>query len=170
MSVLSPIRSSALALTLTAALAPATATAAPAGPDGRTTLVSVQAATHPADASHPKAYDRIVFTFTGDLPYSWKVTKVKQVSQYGSDEPIKLKGRDLLEVQLHGATAHDEETGKPTFQPGRRAVELGNLREYVFTGDHAALTTFGLGLKKYTKVTSFKLAGPNRVVLDIPTS
>lgn len=167
MSVQSPIRSSVLALTLTAALAPATALAAPAP---HAVLVSVKTATHPADASHPKPYDRIVFTFTGNLPTSWKLRKVDSIHQDGSGDEIKIEGKKKLHLNFLDTLGHSWETGELTFKPSRKLVKLPNLQEYAFTGDHAAVTGFGLGLKKYTTVTSTKLTGPNRVVVDIATS
>jgi hypothetical protein len=122
-------------------------------------LVAVRAANH-------SAYDRIVFEFEGEAP-GYRVEYVDQVTQDGSGEPVRLRGRAFLSVILAPATMHDQQ-GKVTYR-GRETLtpRLPTLRQARLAGDFEGQVSWGLGLGDMVgfKVTTF--SQPPRIAIDL---
>lgn len=130
------------------------ADAAPTTP----TLVSIRAAHHPT-------FDRVVFRFRGGLPASSRARYVQRLVADASGAPVRIAGRAILRVRFRDADAHDQE-GRPTVAR-RTAFALPNVMTVVRSGDFEAVTTYGIGLAKRTRVNVFTLRRPSRVVVDV---
>ena len=153
-----------------AALAPLAASAALATPaaagagapaaEGPARLVDVRAAHHPG-------YDRLVFEFAGPLPSAHAVTRVAEVPNEATGEPVRLAGRVKLAVTLRGTVSADL-GGRPT-APTRRAFGLPDVLEVARARDFEAVTTYGVGLTSAATVRVRTLSAPSRLVLDVDT-
>ena len=153
-----------------AALAPLAASAALATPaaagagapaaEGPARLVDVRAAHHPG-------YDRLVFEFAGPLPSAHAVTRVAEVPNEATGEPVRLAGRVKLAVTLRGTVSADLD-GRPT-APTRRAFGLPDVLEVARAGDFEAVTTYGVGLTSAATVRVRTLSAPSRLVLYVDT-
>lgn len=131
--------------------------AAPA-PPATPTLVDIRAA-------HRPGVDRIVLEFDGGLPASRRVRYVDRLLADGSGLPVRVAGRAILQVVLDRAQAHDA-AGHPTV-PRRTAFALPNVMTAVRSGDFEAVTTYGFGLAKRSRFSTFTLSDPSRLVIDV---
>ena len=159
--------SSLLSLALVPALVPAllaspsggavapVASAAPPTP----VLVAVRAA-------HRGRWDRVVFEFEGGLPADRRVEYVDRLFADGSGRRVRVAGRAILRVRFEPAQAHTDD-GSPTAAPRRVAFPLPNVLTAVRAGDFEAVTTYGLGLAKRTRVRVTTLQAPPRVVVEV---
>jgi hypothetical protein len=121
------------------------------------TLVGIRAAHHPT-------FDRVVFRFRGGLPTSARTRYVERLVSDGAGARVRIAGRAILRVRFGDAQAHDE--AGPTV-PRRTAFALPNVMTTVRAGDFEAVTTYGIGLARRTRVNVFTLRRPSRVVVDI---
>lgn len=151
-----------LALALAPALAaPATGGAAPPAPSVAQqvpVLVDVRAA-------HRDDVDRVVFEFRGGLP-EHQVGYVDRLFADGSGRRVRVAGRALLRVRFEPAQAHEDD-GSSTAATRRVAFPLPNVMTAVRAGDFEAVTTYGLGLAKRTRVRVTTLQAPPRVVVEV---
>lgn len=122
------------------------------------TLVAIRAGHHPG-------YDRVVFEFRGGLPDGHQVSYVPQLVGDPSGLPVRVAGRAILQARFSPARAHDD-LGAPTVS-GRTTYDLPNVLTTVRSGDFEAVTTYGIGLAKRTRVHVFTLHHPARVVVDV---
>jgi hypothetical protein len=140
-------------------VAPAAVVADATGAAPRTpTLAEIRAAHHPG-------FDRVVFQFEGGLPSSVRARYVDRLVADGSGARVRIAGRAVLRMRFSPAQAHDDD-GRPTVR-ARRAFALPNVMTFVRAGDFEAVTTYGIGLAKRTRVHVFTLRRPSRVVVDI---
>ena len=146
----------AVACTVPAGLGAATPATAAATP----VLTEVRAAHHPG-------YDRVVFEFTGRGPSSYSVGYVTTLVGDASGLPVKVHGRAILQVVLHGVDNHTS-TGAAT-TPARQAFALKNVTSTVRSGDFEAVVSYGVGLQKRTAFHTHRLSSPARVVVDVTT-
>ena len=129
--------------------------AAPATP----VLVAVRAA-------HHGDVDRVVFEFRGGLPADRQVEYVDRLFADGSGRRVHVAGQALLRVRFERAQAHTD-AGAPTAAPRRVAFALPNVMTAVRAGDFEAVTTYGIGLAKRTRVRVTTLQAPPRVVVEV---
>ncbi len=158
---MSLVWSAVLALGLATAVAPASggqvaaASAAPSNP----LLVAVR-------ARHVGDVDRVVFEFRGGLPADREVDYVDRLFADGSGRRVHVAGQALLRVRFERAQAHTD-AGAPTAAPRRVAYALPNVLTAVRSGDFEAVTTYGIGLAKRTRVRVRTLQSPPRVVVEV---
>ncbi len=143
---------------LTAFAVPVTISGAADAAATTPTLVAIRAAHHPT-------FDRVVFRFRGGLPGSTRARYVERLNSDGSGARVRMAGRAILRVRFADAQAHDER-GRPTVAR-RTAFALPNVMTTVRAGDFEAVTTYGIGLARRTRVNVFTLRRPSRVVFDI---
>jgi hypothetical protein len=117
-------------------------------------------------ARHVGGVDRVVFEFRGGLPTDRQVDYVDRLSADGSGRRVRVAGQALLRVRLEPAQAHTDD-GSPTAAPRRVAFGLPNVMTAVRAGDFEAVTTYGLGLAKRTRVRVTTLQAPPRVVVEV---
>jgi hypothetical protein len=150
-----PVLLPALVASPSGGAAPPVASAPPPIP----VLVAVRAA-------HRGGVDRVVFEFRGGLPADRRVEYVDRLFADGSGRRVHVAGRALLRVRFEPAQAHTDD-GSPTAAPRRVAFPLPNVLTAVRAGDFEAVTTYGLGLAKRTRVRVTTLQAPPRVVVEV---
>ena len=124
------------------------------------TLVAIRAAHHPEAA---RAYDRVVFEFTGPVPLL-RIEYVKELIGDGSGLPIPIAGRAILLVQLTPAYAHDLQ-GQAS-APARMKPKLPLAKEVVCSGDFEAVVTYGIGVSRKAETRILTMNNPDRLVID----
>lgn len=117
-------------------------------------------------AAHRGRWDRVVFEFEGGLPAQREVEYVDRLFADGSGRRVRVAGQALLRVRFEPAQAHTDD-GSPTAAPRRVAFPLPNVLTAVRAGDFEAVTTYGLGLAKRTRVRVTTLQAPPRVVVEV---
>lgn len=126
------------------------------------TLTTLRAGRH-------DCFDRLVL----DGGWFIRAEYVDQVRADGSGAVVPLRGGARL--QLVTSSAHDAETGNPTYQPAN-PKELVNVtgfqtfRQIAWAGDFEGQTTIGLGVRARLPFRVLALAatdGPPRVVIDV---
>ncbi len=149
--IILPLLAALVVPALTVASAPAAQ--APTTP----TLVDIRAAHH-AD------FDRVVFVFNGGVPSDVRTRYVDRLIADGSGLPVRIAGRAILLVRFEAARAHN--SNGPTVA-ARKTFALPNVMTTVRSGDFEAVVNYGIGLAKRTKVNTFTLSNPARVVVDV---
>jgi hypothetical protein len=159
--------SSLLSLALVPALLPLLV-ASPSG--GATERVASAAPPTPVlvavRAAHRGRWDRVVFEFEGGLPAQREVEYVDRLFADGSGRRVRVAGQALLRVRFEPAQAHTD-AGSPTAAPRRVSFPLPNVLTAVRAGDFEAVTTYGLGLAKRTRVRVTTRQAPPRVVVEV---
>jgi len=114
---------------------------------------------------HHPGCDRVVFEFAGPVP-GYSVRYVPSVVHDGSGQRVALAGTAFLQVVLRP-------TSTVTHAPqSSTSTELAVLREVTGAGDFEGVTSYGIGLASRQPFLAYRLASPNRLVIDIaaPTS
>lgn len=146
------------------ALAAPAAAASPASVDSAAPaiakLVGIRTAKH-------DAFDRIVLDMKGPRPgvsSSWGAT----LRADPSGQLVWLYGCRFLTVRCEPAAAHNDE-GEPTYTGPRkfRTTTLSNVMAVALIGDFEAVLSIGIGARKQTKVRTFTLGSPTRVIIDV---
>jgi hypothetical protein len=124
------------------------------------TLVAVRAAHHPETT--PK-YDRVVFEFTGPIPYL-RIEYVARLIADGSGALIPVTGKAILSVQFTPARAHNDrgQVTAPTGMKFRQPL----IKEIVRAGDFEAVVTYGIGLARNAEPRILTMGNASRVVID----
>jgi hypothetical protein len=126
---------------------------------GVSTLRDVRVATH-------GGFDRVVFTFEGDVP-GYHVEYVDRPSYTcGSGEAVYLDGDAWLLVRMRPAQAHTD-AGEPTIGERRRRFGMPVLREGMMTCDFEADVSWVLGLTAPGGYQLAELDKPSRLVVDV---
>jgi hypothetical protein len=113
------------------------------------------------------AFDRTVFTFTGDTLPGYHVAYVDEpVRQCGSGQSVPLSGNGKLEVRLTPARAHTD-TDRPTVADRKRAPRLPLLRKLERTCDFEGRVTWVVGLTAPNRYRVLRLRRPARLVVDV---
>lgn len=107
-------------------------------------------------------FDRIVLDLTGVPGY--RVHRVREVTQDGSGNVLRLRGKSYLTVRLEHAVAHDRD-GRST-SPRRILRSFPQLREVRRAGDFEGVVTYALGLRATSDFRVFTAASPKRLVVD----
>lgn len=134
-------------------------------------LVAVRVGSH-------AGFDRITFEFAppkapspaNTLP-KYTVTKVGQVTQDGSGNPVQINGDALYSLVMQGASGVDLSgpqlvttyNGPKEFKPNFPA-----LLEVEHAGDFENVLSWGIGLRAPRCIKVSQLNSPLRLVLDIP--
>lgn len=136
-------------------------------------LVAVRVGTH-------SGYDRVVFEFAppkapspaNTLP-KYSVTKVNQVTQDGSGNPVQIGGAALYSLVMQGASGVDLSGPQPVITytgPKEFKPNFPVLAELEHSGDFENVLSWGIGLKAPRCIKATQLNSPLRLVLDIPHS
>lgn len=124
------------------------------------TLVAIRAAHH-AETS-PK-YDRVVFEFSGPVPYL-RIEYVTELIADGSGAPVRIGGKAILSVQFTPARAHNDQ--RKVTAPNNINLKLPLIKQIVSAGDFEAVVTYGIGLARKADTRILTLGSPLRVVID----
>lgn len=128
-------------------------------------------AKHPAvlrrlRAGRNREFDRLVFDLDGPVP-GVRVQYVAELRHQGTGDVIPLRGRAVVQVDIHPATAHTD-GGHPTPDgPLPDLTGFAALRELADAGDHEAQLTWGIGVAARTGLRATTLTGPTRVAVDV---
>lgn len=136
-------------------------------------LVAVRVGSH-------TGYDRITFEFAppkapspaNTLP-KYSVTKVDQVTQDGSGNPVQIGGAALYSLVMQGASGVDLSGSEPVITykgPKEFKPNFPVLTELEHAGDFENVLSWGIGLKAPRCIKTSQLNSPLRLVVDIPHS
>jgi hypothetical protein len=132
----------------------------PAQQPATPTLVAIRAAHH---ADTKPEYDRVVFEFSGPVPYL-RIEYVTQLIADGSGAPVHIAGKAILSVQFTPARAHTDR-GKVT-APNNLNLKLPLAKQIVSAGDFEDVVTYGIGLARKADTRILTLGNPLRIVID----
>jgi hypothetical protein len=172
------VAAAAVALGVTAWVAPATATTAPycgitwgslpkeAAAPGGGYLTNVRAGRH-------ACFDRLVLDVSGGRVGTYWVRYVSEVRMDGSGFLVPLRGGAKLQVTA-AVPAYDA-SYRPTYRPANRAelatvAGFSTFRQVAWAGSFEGTTTVGLGVRARLPFRVFVLAGPgtgSRLVIDV---
>ncbi len=113
-------------------------------------------------------FDRVVLDLTAGPAPTVGYLLLDELTSDPSGEIVWLTGEYFINVNAHGAAAHDA-AGHPTY-PGPqkfRTRNLQNVMAVAVTGDFEGVLSIGLGVRSRTTVNVFTLTAPNRVVIDV---
>jgi len=105
-------------------------------------------------------------------PYGMPIYDVSVVTQFvggGSGAPVPVKGNAFLQVRFRNASTVDPTTGKQTFSQTDIRPDLPLVFEVKLIDDFERVMTWGLGLQHLSCAKVTELAGPVRLVVDLPT-
>jgi hypothetical protein len=124
-------------------------------------------------AAHNPGFDRVVFEFgpssvgTYGLP-PWSIAVATTfVSTSGRQVPVD--GNAFLSVRFSNASTVDPTTGQQTFTQTDIRLGLPLVREVKLIDDFERVMTWGIGLERLACAKVSQLAGPVRLVVDLPT-
>ena len=117
-----------------------------------------------------EGYDRVVFTFDGELP-GYDIGYVDgPVTQDGSGDPIEVGGTNAISVRMSPASGArlDGEQVEMTYDGPDRVEGPGNpVAEVVRAGDFEAQITWAIGVDGEQPFKVSTLTGPTRIVVDV---
>jgi hypothetical protein len=126
--------------------------------------------------AHQPGFDRVVFEFgPSSAPvgaYGMPLYEVSVVTQFiggGSGRPVPVDGNAFLQVRFRNASTVDPTTGTQTFTQTDIHPGLPLVREVKLIDDFERVMTWGLGLERLACAKITELAGPVRLVVDLPT-
>jgi hypothetical protein len=124
-------------------------------------------------AAHNPGFDRVVFELGpssvgtyGLPPWSIEVTS-GFVGTSGRQVPVD--GNAFLKVRFSNASTVDPATGQQTFTQTDIHPALPLVRHVKLIDDFERVMTWGLGLERLVCAKVTTLAGPVRLVVDLPT-
>jgi len=82
---------------------------------------------------------------------------------------VPVDGNAFLSIRLSNASTVDPATGKQTFTQTDLRPALPLVREVKLIDDFERVMTWGLGLERLACAKVSQLAGPVRLVVDLPT-
>jgi len=117
-----------------------------------------------------EGYDRVVFTFDGELP-GYDIGYVDgPVTEDGSGEPIEVGGTHAISVRMSPASGAllTGETVEMTYDGPNRIEGPGQtVVEVVRAGDFEAQLTWAIGVEGEQPFKVSTLTGPTRIVVDV---
>jgi hypothetical protein len=144
--------------------------ATPSFPDSAGQRISLLTA---VEAGRHEGFDRVVWTFDGDVP-AYRVAYVERpITEDGSGAPIEVRGDATLQIILTPASGTDlsGEDVRTIYEGPDRIDGSGSgtsvVEEVVLTGDFEATLSWVIGLDRQAPFTVTELADPTRVVIDI---
>ncbi len=115
-------------------------------------------------------YDRVVFTFDGELP-GYDIGYLDgPLTQDGSGDPIEIGGTNTISVRVSPASGAklDGEQVEMTYDGPDRIEGPGNpVVEVVRAGDFEAQITWAIGVDGERPFKVSTLTGPTRIVVDV---
>jgi len=123
--------------------------------------------------SHEAGFDRIVFEFgptsvgTYGLP-PWSIAVANGFAGT-SGRQVPVDGNAFLSIRFSNASTVDPATGQQTFTQTDVRPGLPLVREVKLIDDFERVMTWGLGLERLACAKVSELAGPVRLVVDLPT-
>ena len=99
----------------------------------------------------------------------YDIAVVTQFIGGGSGRPVPVDGNAFLQVRFRNASTVDPTTGKQTFTQTDIRPGLPLVREIKLIDDFERVMTWGLGLERLACAKVTELAGPVRLVVDLPT-
>lgn len=123
--------------------------------------------------AHNPGFDRVVFEFgpTSVGPYGmplWAITTTNAFIGI-SGKQVPVDGNAFLQVRFRNASTVDPNTGTQTYTQTDFRPALPLVREVKLTDDFERVMTWGLGLERLACPKVSELAGPVRLVVDLPT-
>ncbi|MFG2040780.1 hypothetical protein [Dactylosporangium sp. NPDC048998] len=109
------------------------------------TLVEVRAGDHTADG-----FERVTFAFREAFS-GYHFQLVRQVTQDGSGDPVRLPGNSFVQIVFNPAYAHDD-AGHATVPMGLQRPGFRQLNGYQLTGDYEAYVTYGFGFSSRPQI------------------
>lgn len=144
--------------------------ATPSFPDSTGQRISLLTA---VEAGRHEGFDRVVWTFDGDVP-AYRVAYVERpITEDGSGAPIEVRGDATLQIILTPASGTDlsgEDVRTVYEGPDRidgSASGTAVVEEVVLTGDFEATLSWVIGLDRQAPFAVTELSDPTRVVIDI---
>lgn len=126
--------------------------------------------------AHQPGFDRVVFEFgPSSAPigaYGMPLYDISVVIQFiggGSGRPVSVDGNAFLQVRFRNASTVDPTTGTQTFTQTDIHPGLPLVREVKLIDDFERVMTWGIGLERLACASVTELAGPVRLVVDLPT-
>lgn len=117
-----------------------------------------------------EGYDRVVFTFDGDLP-GYDVGYLDgPVLEDGSGEPVAIQGDRAISVRVtpaSGVRLTGESFEQTYTGPRQVAGPGGSVLEVVDAGDFEAQITWAIGVDGERPFKVSSLADPTRIVVDV---
>ena len=124
-------------------------------------------------AAHNPGFDRVVFEFgsTSVGPYGMPPWSVAVASGFvgTSGRQVPVDGNAFLGVRFSNASTVDPTTGKQTFTQTDLHPGLPVVRSVKLVEDFERVMVWGIGLERLVCPRVSELAGPVRLVLDLPT-
>ncbi len=105
-------------------------------------------------------------------PYGMPLYDLAVVTQFvggGSGRPVPVDGNAFVQVRFRNASTVDPTTSKQTFTQTDIRPGLPLVREVKLIDDFERVMTWGLGLERLACPKVTELAGPVRLVVDLPT-
>ena len=125
------------------------------------------------EAGRHEGFDRVVWTFDGDVP-AYRVAYVERpITEDGSGAPIEVRGDAALQIILTPASGTDlsGEEMRTIYEGPERIDGSGSgmsvVEEVVLTGDFEATLSWVIGLDRQAPFAVTELSDPTRVVVDI---
>ena len=117
-----------------------------------------------------EGYDRVVFTFDGELP-GYDIGYLDgPVTQDGSGDPVEVGGTHAISVRMSPASGAllDGESFEMTYDGPDRIEGPGNpVVEVVRAGDFEAQLTWAIGVDGEQPFKVSTLSAPTRIVVDV---
>lgn len=157
LGIASPVAAAPSAASSASGCAPATSTASRQGGQ----IGTAQSVVRDVRVGAQNGCDRIVLEFSGTGAPGYSVSYVNSVVADPSGRTVPLEGHAFLHIVLHG-TSTSTHAPQPDLRPHFRV-----LRELRGAGDFEAVTSYGAGLASRQPFAAYRLANPERLVIDI---
>lgn len=115
-------------------------------------------------------FDRVVFDLSaGTLPDARATASINGTYETpsGQDQLIEISGKSYLVLDLSTAHAHDDRGVDTYAAPRVQAVDLPSVKGVQLLNDSQGHVLFGISLDDHSRYKTFKLAQPNRLVVDV---
>ncbi len=115
-------------------------------------------------------FDRVVFDLSaGTLPDARVTASTSGAYETpsGQDQLIEISGKSYLVLDLSTAHAHDDRGVDTYTGPRVQAVDLPSVKGVQLLNDSQGHVLFGVSLDDHSRYKTFKLAKPNRLVVDV---
>ncbi|MEV7676826.1 hypothetical protein [Streptomyces sp. NPDC088752] len=115
-------------------------------------------------------FDRVVFDLSaGTLPNAQVTTSRSGIYETpsGQDQLIEISGKSYLILDLSTAHAHNNGGVNTYTSPRVQAVNLPSVKGVQLLNDSQGHVLLGISLDDHSRYKTFKLAKPNRLVVDV---
>jgi hypothetical protein len=115
-------------------------------------------------ATHPR-FDRVVIDVKGKFP-GGSARYQRRFHQDGSNEPVPIRGRSGIALDLTPAFAHNADGDNVYDGPRIARPRFDTLKALAFTGDFEGHVSFGFALTHRADYRIIRLHDPQRLVID----